>query len=69
MPSKREMEARDLPATHKRLRSNVADLFLTNQVSAARAQSLAEDAVLAGVSNMHDLARTGDKGVCKKHSS
>ena len=46
----------------KRLRSNVADLFLMNQVSAERAQSLAADAMFAGASNMADLARSGQAG-------
>ena len=43
-----------LPAA-KRLRENTADLFLTNQVSAARAKSLLQDAVASGSAYVADL--------------
>ena len=46
----------------KRLRRNLADLYLSNDVSAARAQSLFADAVGAKVSNCADLAAVGDGG-------
>ena len=66
MLSKRGRDGHDIPEDHtKRLRSNVADLFLMSQVSAERAQSLAADATFAGASNVADLARSGQAGRCK----
>ena len=44
----------------QRFRHNLADLFLSNQVSAARATALAADAVAAGASGVSDLANIGD---------
>ena len=48
------------PAT--RLRRNLGDLFLGNDVSGARAQSLFSDAQLAGAQHVSDLARAGARG-------
>ena len=42
----------------KRFRSNVADLFLTGQVSGQRASSVFQDAQAAGAAFVHDLNRT-----------
>ena len=44
----------------KRLRLNVADLFLANEVSGARAASALADAHAAGASHVGDLQRLGD---------
>ena len=44
------------PDPHRRLKANVRDLFLTNQVSAARAASLFSDAASAGVQALQDVA-------------
>ena len=44
------------PDPHRRLKANVKDLFLTNQVSAARASSLFSDAASAGVQALQDVA-------------
>ena len=46
----------------KRLRANVADLFLNNEVSGARAQTLFVDASMAGVQNCSSLASSGSHG-------
>ena len=48
----------ELPAS-KRLRTNLADLFLTNTLPGNRAQSLFTDAHLAGADHFDDLHRTG----------
>ena len=50
--------AEDLPEK-KRLRSNLADLFLTNTLPGNRAQSLFTDAHLAGADHFTDLHKTG----------
>ena len=65
MFSKRGRDVPDDP--NKRLRANISDLFLANHVSAERAQSLAQDAVDAGASQMADLARAGNAGASKKN--
>jgi hypothetical protein len=44
----------------QRFRHNLADLFLSNQVSAARATALALDVVAVGASGVSDLANIGD---------
>ena len=46
----------------KRLRQNIADLYLSNDISASRAQELYEDAVAAGTAHVNDLARVGQGG-------
>ena len=48
----------DVPSG-KRLRRNMADLFLKNSVSATRAASLFSDAAAAGAEGMGDLERVG----------
>jgi len=50
-----------LPA-EKRLRNNIADLFLSGGASGSRAQSLAYDASLAGAHHVGDLGRAGAYG-------
>jgi hypothetical protein len=52
-------------ANTKRLRANVSDLLLSNEVSATRARSVFEDAQLAGAAHVADLASTGNHGRCK----
>ena len=52
-------DPQDVPPS-RRFRLNVADLFLSNLVSAERAQSLVEDAAAAGAQGMSDLQETGD---------
>ena len=50
----------------KRLRSNIADLFLHNTVSAERAHSLYEDAADAGIADVRDLGkRTSGKNASR----
>ena len=56
----------DLPPA-KRLRSNLADLFLTNQVSGRRAASLFSDAAASGSQHVEDLAGLGDRAGTKKN--
>ena len=46
----------DEPNPEKRFRHNVAELFLDNQVSADRVQSLINDAKLANTKRVGDLA-------------
>ena len=41
----------------KRFIANLADAFLSNEVSGQRAQSLFNDAALAGTANVSDIAR------------
>ena len=56
----RTFTSEDIPAP-KRLREHLADLFLSNEVSAARVQSLAADGHAAGASSM-DLRSAGKSG-------
>ena len=57
MFSKRALpEDRDETAPEKRLRTNLADLFLSNHVSGARSQSLFNDAADAKAMHVADLA-------------
>ena len=46
----------------KRFRQNLSDLFLGNEVSGARAQSLFSDAELEGAQHVSDLAAAGARG-------
>ena len=46
----------------RRLRANLADLFVSNDVSAARAQSLFADAEASSAKNVADLAKAGHNG-------
>ena len=57
-----------IPPT-KRLRHNVANLFLSNELSGERTQGLASDSSLAGAGNMEDLARAGNSGQTPKHTA
>lgn len=57
----------DAPDPHRRLRANLRDLFLTNQVSAERASSLLTDAHGAGVEAMDDVAHLHQKGSRNVH--
>ena len=52
----------EAPDHHRRLRANVRDLFLTNQISAERASSLLSDAHGAGVETLDDVANLQKKG-------
>ena len=54
---------------NQRLRRNIADLYLNNDVSAARAQTLFADAQAAGAPNMGDLAKAGKSGSLGKNLS
>lgn len=47
---------------HKRLRFNLADLFLSNQISGQRAQTLFADGDVSGASSCRDLAASGSSG-------
>mgnify|MGYP007018355561 CR=1 FL=1 len=57
----RAWEENALPAA-RRFRANVADLFLSNDVSANRAQSLFADGQASGARNVQDLAAAGQGG-------
>lgn len=52
----------EAPDPHRRLRSNIRDLFLTNQLSAERTASLYEDAAAAGVQALQDVSGLQAKG-------
>ena len=54
---------------NQRLRRNIADLYLNNDVSVARAQTLFADAQAAGAPNMGDLAKAGKNGRLGKNLS
>ena len=57
----------DVPAA-KRLRENLADLFLSNEISGQRATSLFRDAHDAGAAHFRDLRRMGAMPGAKKNS-
>jgi len=66
MLSKRAMPEGLLDADpSKRLRINLADLLLSNDVSGVRAQTLFDDGVLAGAEHLEDLSKAGNKGKSK----
>lgn len=58
----------DIP-TAKRARHNIADLFLSNDISGARAQSVFDDCDKAGAKFMQDLAKAGSSGKHPQNSS
>ena len=47
-------DLKELPPS-KRFRANLADAFLSNQLSRQRTQSIIDDAALAGVEGVGDL--------------
>ena len=51
----------------RRLRSNLSDFFLSNDVSSSRAQSLFDDGELAGARHVADLATVGQRGSLSKN--
>ena len=51
----------------RRLRSNLSDHFLSNDVSSSRAQSLFDDGELAGARHVADLAAVGQRGSLGKN--
>lgn len=57
----------EAPDHHRRLRANVRDLFLTNQISAERASPLLSDAHGAGVETLDDVASLQKKGSKSVH--
>ncbi len=69
MLSKRGLpfDADELPPS-RRFRSNLGDLFLSNEISAARAQSIFADAVAAGTAHVADLARVGGRSVGRRNT-
>ena len=64
MFSKRQLPALPTCSPSKRLRHNLVDLFLSNDVSGARADSLLRDAVAADSKHISDLV---SKHPAKKH--
>ena len=60
---KRGRQDQDEPNLQKRFRHNVGDLFLGNQISGVRTQSVYSDAQMAGAQHVSDLARTGGEGM------
>ena len=62
----RPWEAESVPAD-QRLRANLADLFVSNDVSAARAQTLFADGEASGAKHMSDLAKAGNYGKLGKN--
>ena len=65
MYAKRKMPGDDGDPT-RRLRKNLADLFLSNAVSGSRAHTLFDDADVSGRKHMKDLVKCGNKGIAKK---
>ena len=61
MFSKRGLPDRSNVPPAKRLRQNVVDLFLGNDISGQRAASIFRDAAAAGASHFQDLARIGSR--------
>ena len=49
----------------KRLKNNLSDLFLSNQVSGVRSKNLFEDAVSAGVADIGKLAKGGRRNAAR----
>ena len=45
----------------KKLKANIADLFLSNDISAKRAQTFFQQAAAAGLHEMHSLGKTGSQ--------
>ena len=68
MYSKRKLPGDDADPT-RRLRKNLADLFLSNAVSGSRAHTLFDDADVSGCKHMKDLVKCGNKGIAKKNLS
>ena len=66
MFSKRGLPDLEGCAHHKRFRRNVADLFLSNDVSAHRAVNVFNDARLAGACGVYDIARGSND---RKHAN
>ena len=64
MFSKRQLPALPTCSPSKRLRHNLVDLFLSNDISGARADSLLRDAVAADSKHISDLV---SKHTAKKH--
>jgi hypothetical protein len=46
----------------KRFRNNIADLFLSNDISAKRTQTIFSDAEIAGTAHVKQLAKPGSRG-------
>ena len=68
MYAKRKMPGDDGDPT-RRLRKNLADLFLSNAVSGSRAHTLFDDADVSGCKHMKDLVKCGNKGIAKNNSA
>ena len=62
MYSKRALPDREGMPPAKRLRENLTDLFLSNDVSGARAVSLFQDAAAAGAPCVKDLSKAAGGG-------
>ena len=60
MYPKRKADFSEVPED-KRLRADLADLFLSNQVSATRAGGLFKNAMASHATNVEDLAAVGEK--------
>ena len=60
MYPKRKADFSEVP-DDKRLRADLADLFLSNQVSATRAGGLFKNAMASHATNVEDLAAVGEK--------
>ena len=50
----------------RRFRANIADLFLSNDVSGTRLQTIAEDSIKADPREVRDLARCSNKMNCHR---
>ena len=51
----------------KRFKTNVGDLYLGNEISAERAQSLFQDAEASGATGLSALAKVGARGTLRKN--
>ena len=66
MYSKRARVSDD-PDPTRRMRNNIADLFLSNDISANRAWEMFDDGIASGTRHMKDLQKAGKKGQLPKN--
>ena len=62
MFSKRQGPSRDIEDHEQRFKANIDDLFLSNDISARRAQSIYSDGAKAGHNRWRKFARVGNEG-------
>ena len=57
----------DDPDPTRRMRNNIADLFLSNDISANRAWEMFDDGIASGTMHMKDIQKAGKKGRLPKN--